>query len=511
MKDSSNSYALRLARRYSSQCQAVLIVDISKDAVISTLSAIDPSEDGFVALITRDGTEYYADGTSTNADTVFSSASWYQDAVNDEAENGMQYVTYQGKKYLFLYSALSDYDAMLCTMIPRAVIVGQASSIRIFTVILVIISAVIAGLLGTVLASHINKNILYILRNLRKVSNGDLTVSLTPKTKDEFSLLGDGINATVSNMKGLITQVTAAGGTLREMADQVHSSADSFVQSSKDIQGAISEIESGATNLDENAADCVLQMDTLSGKIHDVTNGAGEIEALADAAGTAIADGIVSMDTLTKSAEKTSQITEHVIDAVSGLSEKSRAIGQIVETINSIARETNLLSLNASIEAARAGEAGRGFAVVAEEIRELADQSAASASQIQTIISDISDNTAQVVDIAREAADTVSSQEKALEQTTASFHDMDDQIHSLIASLEQITQNVGNMEQARSTTLAAVESISSVSAETAAGTTNVSTTVSSQQDTIKTLEAAAASLQDHAEQLTELLQQFTIR
>lgn len=505
----SSSYALRLVRRYN-KVTAVMIVDISKESVVNTLSSIDAGEGGYVALVTCDGTEFYADGTSAKENAVFSGSDFYQEAMADEEINGMKYITYQGDEYLFLYSKITDYNAMLCTLIPKSLILEQASSIKTITFLLVILAVIVAAILGTILAGHINKNIKYILAQLKKVSAGDLTTHLSTKSKDEFRLLGDGINAMIINMKNLITNVTVSSDALNLTAIQVNDSAETFISTSRDIQNVISEIETGVSHLDKNSADCMAQMDTLSGKIHDVTNGTNEIGILTDAASNSITEGIASMNRLTESAQKTSEITENVIQAIEGLSEKSRSIGQIVESINHIAKETNLLSLNASIEAARAGEAGKGFAVVAEQIRNLADQSAHSAGQIQAIIEDIVSNTADVVSIAKEAADTVTSQETALQQTSSSFQAMDNHIHSLITSLSDITQNVENMEQAKSTTLNAVESISSVSAQTAAGSTNVYSTVNAQQEVISTLEEAADNLKAKAEELSELLRQFTI-
>ncbi len=216
------------------------------------------------------------------------------------------------------------------------------------------------------------------------------------------------------------------------------------------------------------------------------------------------------MNSLTESDRKTSEITGSVINAIEALSDKSRSIGQIVESINSIARETNLLSLNASIEAARAGEAGRGFSVVAEQIRQLADQSASSAGEIQRIIDDIIRNTGEVVTIAQEARKTVDFQEQAVARTTDSFLSMDQQIHTLLDSVAVISANMRNMENARSATLNAIESISAISAETAAGSSNVNATVDAQREAISTLDTAAGTLQTRAAELTELLRQFKI-
>lgn len=505
----ASRYSLRLVRGFNNS-KTLMVIDISKDAVVSTLSSLDAGEGGYIAFITSDGTELYPDGTSTNTDAVFTGTDFYRDALSSEETSGMEYVTWQGETYLFLYSSLSSHNAMLCSLIPKATIISQASDIKTLTIIIVIIALFIATLLGSLMAAHINTNIYQIFTQLQKVSAGDLTSQLKIKAKDEFRLLAEGVNVMIINMKNLITNVTAASDALTDSADRVSTSAETFVGTSRDIQNAISEIESGVSHLDENSEDCMAQMDTLSDKISDVTMGTTEIGVLTDSTGASIAEGISSMQNLTDSARKTSEMMSNVISAIEALSEKSRSIGQIVESIDHIAEETNLLSLNASIEAARAGEGGRGFAVVAEQIRKLAEQSADSAGQIQQIIDDIIHNTEEVVLVARETAETVSSQETAMQHTSDSFHDMDTQLQSLMTSLGHITQNVENMEEAKNATLHAVESISSVSAQTAAGSSNMLRTVSAQQDAITALEAAAGNLQGKAGELSELLKEFTL-
>ena len=503
----SSRYSLRIAK-YMGTNNAIMLIDFTHDIITDTLSSLYAGEGSYAALVTQDGTEFYSDGTSAK-NGVFGSSDFYQNVAGSK-ESGMEYVRYNGENYLFLYSPLLSQSAMICTLIPESTILAQVSDIKTVAVILVVFAVVIAALLGYFLSTRINGSIYYILRQLKKVADGNLTIHLTSKSKDEFQLLAEGVNSMADSMKSLITNVTEAGNALNLAAGQVSASSETFVMTAEDIQGAITEIESGVTLLDENSDDCLAQMDTLSGRIGDVTNGTQEIISLTQSTSTSINDGISSMTVLTDRARKTSEITDNVIHAIETLSDKSRSIGQIIESINSIARETNLLSLNASIEAARAGESGRGFAVVAEQIRQLADQSAQSAGQIQVIIDDITKTTYSVVDIAKEAASTVEFQEKAVSRTTESFHTMDEQIHTLLDSISEISESMHNMEHARNTTLSAIESISAISAQTSAGSSNINATMTSQRDAVQTLDAAANTLQQRAGELTELLHQFTI-
>ncbi len=503
----SNNYALRIAKYMDGCKSSIMLIDINKEVICASLASMDAGEGSYIALITQDGTTLYSDGTSER-NSLFTESDFYQNALTQE-EAGMEYVTYQGKQYLFLYSPMAA-DIMICSLIPESTILAQTSGIKTVAFALVAVGVVIAAFLGYLLSASMNGNIYHILNQLKKVAAGDLTIQLHSKSKDEFTLLAAGVNSMTDSMKTLITNVTQTSDSLNIAAEQVSSSSEMFVTTAGDIQNAITEIDSGVSQLDLNSADCLAQMDVLSGKINEISSETKEIINLTESTGSSINEGISSMSVLTDSAKKTSEITDHVIHAIEALADQSRSIGQIVESINSIARETNLLSLNASIEAARAGESGRGFAVVAEQIRQLADQSAQSAGQIQVIINDIVKSTYGVVDIAKEAESTVEYQEKAVLQTTEAFHAMDDQVHTLLTSVSQISENMQNMEYARSTTLNAIEGISAISAETSAGSANVGVTVNAQRDAIQTLDVAANTLQERAAELTELLHQFTI-
>lgn len=407
------NYSLRIAK-YINNTKSILLVDLDRDIILDSLSSLSAGDGSYAALITHDGTELYSDGNATR-NSVFTSSDFYKEVAEAE-ESGMKYVDYNGEKYLFLYSPMyspkSPQGSMICTLIPESTILAQAAGIKTVAMILVIVAVIIAALLGYLLSAHINGNIYRILHQLQLVSDGDLTVQLRSKSKDEFNLLAGGVNSMTDSMKALITNVTEASNSLNLAAGQVSNASDTFLQTAGNIQSAITEIDAGVTQLDTNSEDCLTQMDSLSGKIGTVADGTKEIITMTQHASSSINDGLSSMSVLTDSAQKTSEITDHVIQAIEVLAEKSRSIGQIVETINSIAKKTNLLSLNASIEAASAGEAGRGFAVVAEQIRKLADQSAASAGQIQVIIDDIVTTTYGVVDVAKEAESTVEFQKK---------------------------------------------------------------------------------------------------
>ena len=505
----SSKYAIRYAHWATNK--SVIIADVSYDYIMSILNTLDAGEGSYVGLVTNmDGQEILGDRYALPETPVFVGNDFYNEILEAEEESGSKEITYNGEDYLFIYSKIPSQDAAICALILNDTITAQAAEIGQITVIVVILAVIVALALGIIFASNMSGAIGYMCFKLQKVAEGDLTVSVHTKRTDEFKLLIEEMSETIKHIKHLITNVTSASDDLNLASEQVAESSKMFMQTSEGIQSAVAEIELGIAKLDEDSEDCLNQMDALSHKIGTVTEGTGVIGQLADATGESIKQGVDSVSELTGTAQSTTEITTHVVEAIGLLETKTRSIGQIIGVINGIAEQTNLLSLNASIEAARAGEAGRGFSVVAEEIRKLADQSLGSAKQISKIVDEIVANMGEVVNVAKKAEDVVKQQEESVSNTTNSFNEMDGQVQTLVESLENIKENVNNMETARAATLGAIESISAVSAETAACSTNVSEMASKQMEAIHTLDDAASQLTARAEELAVLLQEFKI-
>ena len=504
-----NSYAIRYAKQLTNK--SVIVTDIEYSYIMDILNTLDVGEGSYVGLVTNmDNQEILSDLYTLPEEPVFVGSDFYLEAMASEEESGSMEVMHNGEECLFIFSKIPAAGVTICALVLNDTITAQAAEIGKITVIVVILAVIVALALGIIFASNMSGAIGYMCYELQKVAEGDLTVTVESKRKDEFKLLTDELSETVKNIKNLITNVTTASDDLNVASDQVAESSRMFMQTSEGIQLAVSEIEQGVTKLDEDSADCLSQMDALSEKIGAVTEGTGVIGGLAVETGESIKQGVESVSELTGTAQSTTEITTHVVEAIGVLETKTRSIGQIIGVINGIAEQTNLLSLNASIEAARAGEAGRGFSVVAEEIRKLADQSLGSAKQISKIVDEIIANMGEVVKVAKKAEDIVKLQETSVGNTTQSFNEMDGQVQTLVKSLEDIKAGVNNMETARAATLGAIESISAISAETSACSANVSDMAAKQMSAIHTLDDAANQLTARAEELTTLLQQFKI-
>ncbi|MCI8410100.1 MAG: methyl-accepting chemotaxis protein [Lachnospiraceae bacterium] len=522
LNTSTEEYAVRMMRKVTGSGSeenglkgGIIVLDLTRTQIESVIGKLNIGDGSISALITRDGQEIY--GTDANIEegkTNFVGQDFYTQAIeelNDEETMLQKNIKVGGKDYFFVMSKIGETKCSICYMVPQSVINEQASDIKMITIFLVIVSIIVAGFIGIIVAQGISKTISSFLKQINKVSKGDLTVKVYTKRKDEFAVLATGISDMIAHTKHLIQKVEVVSTELTHISKQVIESSEMFLKSSKGIENSVNEIEVGTNSQAKHSVNCLEEMDHLSKRIQNVSENTQKISDIATGTNQSIHSGMEIMEILNDKSQSTAEITNVVIEGIENLEKQSRSIGQIIGAINDIASETNLLSLNASIEAARAGAAGRGFSVVATEIRKLADQSMDSAKEIQNIVNEITNNTQYVVETAKQADNIVQEQQKAVKDTTEAFEIMQQQVRVLMNELESILAGVQEMEETRHATLTAIEEISAVSEETAASAEEVSNVVEKQLDVVEELSGNSEHLSTSADELSKAINQFIIR
>lgn len=520
MELSKEKYACSYMRVYSNMA-ACAVVDLSKESIEAILRDLDLGEGTIVGFVTGDGYEVLMDTMEEGGAEGFSfvSQDYYNEALeilnSDETDENdkfdfSRYVTYKGNSYLFMASQSSVNGSLICGLVPMSLIESSAKDIKTVTVVFILLATVIAAFLGLFVAGSIGRAIKVISSKLHKVAEGDLTVIMDIRQKDEFAVLAGSVGEMIDNTRGLIVNVKDTSKKVEGSTRNMVEATSAMERCGQSISTAVNEIEQGINQQAEDAQSCLMQMDELSRKIEVVNKDVGEIVQIADNTRTMIQNGLGTMDELSERSASTTEITQKVVESIHVLEEKSASIVKFIDVINEISEETSLLSLNASIEAARAGDAGRGFAVVAEEIRKLADGSMNAANEIQKVVKEIIEQTKGTVNTAKQAEGIVSVQTSIVNKTIEAFNNMNTSVEALAASLQGVGDSVSSMEEERRDTLRAIESISAASEETAASASVVNDSVQSQLSVVNDLKDASRELEQRSIELEEAINVFKI-
>ncbi len=501
-------YAIRYIRRLS-ESNGIIIIDINKEVIQKNLIDLQLDQFGDVGFITSDGVEIFT-GEEENEKEVFSDQTFYNAAISSDKSNDSYYVNKDGKEYLFIYSKIGNSGAMICALIPQNIILSKANSIKRVTILMVIISSIIALFVGAMISIGIDITVKNINQGLDKASKGDLTVQFHSKGRDELQIVIHGIQNTFSNIKGLIHKVKALGNEVSASSENVTKTSEEFTKSCGNISQAMNEIEQGINQVAKDAEECLQQMSGLSEKIEIVSDSTKVIRQITNDTQVSIKDGTTVTLDLNMQTKDTIEITSEIISEIEELAVKSSSIEKIANVINDIVNQTNLLSLNASVEAARAGEYGKGFAVVAEEIRKLSQQSGSSVKDINNVIKAIEEHIKQASQTVKKVENVMILQKKAVDNTISSYENINQNVEKLIVNINGISTNVDNIEHVRVNTLGAVESISAVLQEIAASSNTVSQTTDKLLESVGTLNKSAINLNNNSDQMVEAVEIFKI-
>jgi methyl-accepting chemotaxis protein len=289
---------------------------------------------------------------------------------------------------------------------------------------------------------------------LGSLAQGDLSRQVGGDYQGTFGQLKDDTNLTINQLKNIIQSI-------QESSEAINTAAKEIAAGNTDLS---SRTEEQASSLEETAS----SMEQLSGTVKQNAANASDAHRVAEVSRQSVEDGGV--------------VFSQLVETMKDIHTSSSKITDIIGVIDGIAFQTNILALNAAVEAARAGEQGRGFAVVATEVRSLAQRSAAAAKEIKTLIEASSSKVA-------EGTHLVSDASKAME--------------SVQNSIVRVARLIGD--------------IASASVEQSSGIGQVSLAISqmdevTQQNAALVEEAAAAaeSLEDQAQTLTEAVSVFRL-
>ncbi|WDI92713.1 methyl-accepting chemotaxis protein [Xanthomonas campestris] len=289
---------------------------------------------------------------------------------------------------------------------------------------------------------------------LQSIAAGDLTARMSGEFRGVFAQMRDDANATASQLAQIV-------GNIQQSAVSINAAASEIAAGNQDLS---QRTEQQAANLEETAA----SMEELTSTVKQNAESARQANQLAIGAARVASQG--------------GEVVGKVVETMSGIEASSKKIADIISVIDGIAFQTNILALNAAVEAARAGEQGRGFAVVASEVRTLAQRSSSAAKEIKDLIDDSVQRVAEGSALVHTAGKTMGDVVASVQRVTDIMGEISAASQEQSAGIEQVNQTITHMDETTQQNAALVEEAT----------------------------AAARSMEEQAERLTDAVAIFKI-
>lgn len=373
-------------------------------------------------------------------------------------------------------------------------------------------SLIIATIIMYLLAKHFGNPILRLTNKVKEISTGDLTVQLHEVNRgDELGQLNTHFDVMVTQLKTLISEVDTTINDIQDASSTLTAVSEEATASTTEITRAVSDVSAGSLQQARDAEETKLVIMGISEQIKNLYQKNEFMQQSSEQMQNSNEQGLNNLTLLKEKSTKSADLVEHVQKVFQSLSSKMKDIEDIIQTINQISAQTNLLALNASIEAARAGEHGKGFAVVANEVRKLAEQTAASTESVQQTLRGIEQETLLANQEIDKTSLIVKEQNIAVSNTEMSFEDIKSNVGTIISSIENVTESVNILMASTEMFTFAIESIAEVSDQNAKASTEVFASVDEQQHVMDIVAKSASQLSNEINSLKSSIAQFKLK
>ncbi|AXK38690.1 methyl-accepting chemotaxis protein [Crenobacter cavernae] len=327
-----------------------------------------------------------------------------------------------------------------------------------------LVVSALAVLIGGLLAWLITRSIVAPLTRAVSVADavadGRLDVAIEVDRADEVGQLQ-------ASLRRMVDSLTSTVRTVREGVGESRSMVES-------LAGASEEVHDASRHQSEAASASAAAVEELTVSISTVADSADELRGRSSANLEMSRNGSRSVAQLETEMHQMQQVIQNLASSVQDFVSSTQAITNMTREVRDIADQTNLLALNAAIEAARAGEQGRGFAVVADEVRKLAEKSATSASEIDSVNRQLGDKSAALDAVVRQGLSSLEASRGCVGQVAELFRTSDVSVERSNADVDGIAASVVEQKAASIEIARNMEQMAQMSEETSAAMQTIS-------------------------------------
>ena len=376
--------------------------------------------------------------------------------------------------------------------------------------IILVVSLLISLIFAKLTISAIEKPLGGLVLAANQFGGGDLNVAVNGRMPDEFRVLAGAFTGMAERIRGIVGETVNTANRIGQSASDLSSISEEVAASSGEVSTAMIGITNGAEEqafglgtVDqalEKMREGATQIEDSSQRVVELASQIGE---LATSRRQDIGDALAMLLELR-------EVVRVSAKEVRSLERASEKISTFVGTIQGVARQTNLLALNAAIEAARAGEHGRGFAVVADEVRKLADGSARAAHEVDATVSQIREQIDSFISTMETGFTRVAGVEETSRGAEAAFEEILAAVGQVAEAAHRVVQSAETNRTAFETVEDAVRNVGAAAESHAASAQQVSAAAEEQSAATQEMSAASVELLMSADRLKELVAGFKV-
>lgn len=501
---SSGKMVVTIARQ-TVDGSGVVAIDMKIDDLVTTAKGINIGKEGYAFILSQNKKVIAYSGEKAGTELK---GDWVDKLYKDKSGD-FEY-TYKGKKKKMAFATSETTGWKISGTMYANEIHNAASRVLIMASIVLAI-AIGAGMTAIYFVIRsITKPLRRIVASAKKISEGDLTETIEINSKDELGVLSESFNHMAHSLRSLIHGIKDSVEHVASSSEELTASADQTSRATEHITMAIEQFSNGSESQSE-------KIETTTEQINEMNDGLAELARAAAVITETSADSTeVSSkgETLVQKTASQMNTIDHSVKAaeqvVKGLEIKSKDITNILRVINGIADQTNLLALNAAIEAARAGEYGRGFSVVAEEVRKLAVQSADSAKEIESLISEIVKEIHTSLNVLQSVNKEVETGLVMTDETKQSFKHISQMTNQIASELQNMNATVEELSAGAQEISAASNDITAISKESSDGIQDIAASAEEQLASMEEISSSALTLERMSEELRDLTKQFKV-
>ena len=508
--------SIALIKNQNNQPTGMVLAAIYVQAVMDKVEDLKFGEKGYSLLVSKEGTyivnpnEEAIMKQNIQSDPDKSMVELGKKMLSGE-QGVYRFTSSSGDNMIAFYNPIQSTGWAMATLAYESELLAPVDNMLkimagISLLILILISG---GILITV--NKVMAPLKFMMNEMQDLSKGDFRNRPNEiNSDDELGLLADALKKMRGSVAGVMKSVSSSAQNLLSSAEALNSTTDQSALAANQVAQSIVRVAEGTNKQLDSVNATSSAIENLNQTIHVIAADADSAAEQSRSASDVAREGGKTLETAIsqiKSIENSSKLTTA---AVAALGERSKEIGQIVDTISGIAEQTNLLALNAAIEAARAGEQGRGFAVVADEVRKLAESSSEAAHKISDLINVTREDTDKAI------ADMEAGSEE-VRVGTQNIISMGDALRKIIDIVEQVSEQVQDislsirsMADNGQQIVNHIRSIETASKSSAEEAETVSAATEQQTASVHEIAAAATSLAQMANNLQQEVQKFKL-